>query len=221
MTYQLEKRVWTDADFDKMGWHDNQIHQIRLTEDLEMDIDYICKWNEPDLAGLSFTFWVAPATLVFKKVKELTFEFDLGLERSFEIDYIERENNNQWAIITQQGDLQFTCDGFIQFIRQDPSFQFRQTIPYLERNGYSMDRITDQENPYLLQDDIVAKRKQDEEHYEIVKKRHLKKQELANLSHLRDNNQIDTKAYLIKKKEINELLYSYDFFLKGTQFESW
>lgn len=221
MTYDLEKRIWTDSDFDKMGWHDNHIYKIRLTEDLEMDIDYILKWNQPDLEGLPFTFWAAPATLIFKTIKNLSFEFDTAFEDSFEIDYIERENANQWTIITRQGDIQFTSEGYEQFIRQDPSYQFGQTISYIERNGYSLDRNTKQDNPNLVREDVIEKRKQNLEHYENAKKRHLKKQELEQLIKSRDNDEIDTKQYLLKKKEINELLFSYDFFLKGTQFENW
>jgi len=221
MTYELEKRIWTDSDFDKMGWHDNHIYKIRLTEDLELDIDYIFKWNQPDLEGLPFTFWVAPVTLVFKNIKNLSFEFDTVLQDSFEIEDIDRENKNQWTIITRQGNIQFTSDGYEQFIRQDPSFQFGQTISYIERNGYSLDRVTKQGNPNLVREDAIELRKQNFEHYKNAKKRHIKKQELEQLIKSKDNNEIDTKQYLLKKKEINELLLSYDFFLKGTQFESW
>ncbi|MDX2048443.1 MAG: hypothetical protein SFU87_16775 [Chitinophagaceae bacterium] len=221
MTYDLEKSIWTDADFDKMGWHDNHIYRIRLTEDLELDIDYIFKWNQPDIDGLPYTFWVAPATLVFKSIRNLSFEFGTGFEGSFEIEDIERGDKNHWTIITRQGDVQFTSEGFEQFIRQVPSFQFGQRISYTERYGYSLDRVTNQENPNLLRDDIIELRRQNLEHYENVKKRHLKKQELEALTKARDNNEIDTKHYLLKKKEINELLFSYDFFLKGTQFENW
>ena len=134
MTYDLEKKIWTESDFDKMGWHDNHIYKIRLTEDLELDIDYILKWNQPDLEGLHFTFWIAPTTLVFKSIKDLNFEFDTGSEDSFEIEDIDRENV-QWTIITRKGDIQFTSDGYEQFIRQEPSFQFTQTKSYIERNG--------------------------------------------------------------------------------------
>jgi hypothetical protein len=221
MKYELEKSIWTDSDFAKMGWHDNHIYKIRLTADLELDIDYIFQWNKPDLEGLSFTFWLAPATLVFKKVKNLSFDFDTKFEDCFEIEDIERDNKNQWTIIIRQGEFQFTAEGFEQFIRQAPSFQFGQTISYTERNGYSLDRVINQENPNLVRDDVIEKRKQNLEHYENVKKRHLKKLELAELIKSRDNNEIDTQAYLLKKKEINELLFSYDFFLKGTQFENW
>ena len=221
MIYELEKRIWTDSDFENMGWHDNHIYKIRLTADLELDIDYILKWNSPDIEGLPYTFWVAPATLVFKNIRNLNFEFTTGFEGSFEMEDIERENKNQWTIITRQGDIQFIADGFEQFIRQDPSFQFGQQISYTERYGYSLDRVTNQENPNLLREDIIELRRKNLEHYENVKKRSLKKQELEALIKARDNNEIDTREYLLKKNEINESLYSYDFFLKGTLFENW
>ena len=224
MTYEIEKNIWTDSDFDKMGWHDSQVYKVRLTEDLELDIDYILQWNKPDLEGLPFTFWVAPATLVFKNIKNLTFDFTTGIENAFVIDDIERpttENQNQWTIITQQGDFHFTCDGFEQFIRQEPFFEFGQTISYNKRNGYCLDRTTKQDNPIRNSDDIIKLRKQELEQYENVKNRHLKYKELAELTKLRENNEIDIKTYLIKKKKINDLIFSYSYFLKGTKFESW
>lgn len=69
MNYEPEKYLWTDADFEQMGWHDNTIYQINLTkDDLELDIDYIFQWNEPDVEGLPFTFWISPSTLIFTDV---------------------------------------------------------------------------------------------------------------------------------------------------------
>ena len=221
MPYELEKRIWTDADFDKMGWHDNLIYKIRLAEDLEMDIDYILQWNQPEVEGLPFTFWIAPATLVFKNVTDLRFEFDMHFSELGEIDFIERKSDSHWIINTQRGDLEFRADGFEQFIRQDPSFQFGQTIPHKERCGFSLDRTINQENPNLLREDVIEDRKRELEYYENVKKRQLKRLELETLIKARDNNEIGTKEYLLKKKEINELLFSYDYFLKGTRFERW
>ncbi len=221
MEYKLEKNIWTDADFENMGWHDCNIYQIRLTEDLELDIDYILQWNKPDLEGLPFTFWVAPSTLVFKSVKDLTFDFNISFENTFEIEYIGNENRNRWTIITRQGDIQFNSKGFEQYIRQEPFFEFGQTISYIERYGYSLDRTTNQKNPNRNLEEVVLQRQKDFEDYENVKKRHQKKQELIQLIKARENNEIDTKQYLLKKKEINDQLFSYDFFLKGTKFESW
>lgn len=221
MDYKLSKQVWTTADFEQMGWHDCNIYKIRLTDDLELDIDYILQWNKPDLEGLPFTFWVAPATLVFKSVQNLTFDFGIGFENAFEIEDIEKEDGNCWTIITRQGDIRFNSHGYEQYVRQQPFFEFGQTISFSERNGYSLDKTTNQENPNRNREDIVQQRQKDLEDYENVKKRHLKKQELEQLSKARENNELDTKQYLLKKKEINDQLFSYDYFLKGTKFESW
>lgn len=221
MDYKLDKQVWTVEDFGEMGWHDCNIYKIRLTEDLELDIDYILQWNRPDLEGLPFTFWVAPATLVFKSVQDLTFDFDIGFENAFEIEDIEKEDSNRWTIITRQGDIQFNSIGYKQYIRQEPFFEFGQTISFIERGGHSIARTTNQENPNRNREDIVQRRQKDLEDYKNVKKRHLKKQELEQLINARENNEIDIKHYLLKKKEINDQLFSYDYFLKGTRFESW
>ena len=221
MDYKLEKQIWTDSDFEQMGWHDCNIYKIRLTEDLELDIDYILQWNKPDLEGLSFTFWVAPATLVFKTIQNLTFNFDIGFENAFEIEDIEREDGNRWTIITQQGDIQFNSKGYEQYIRQEPFFEFGQTISFIERFGHSLDRTNNQENPNRNREDILQRRQKDLEDYENVKKRHLKKQELEQLLKARENNEIDTKYYLLKKKEIKDQIFSYDYFLKETKFENW
>jgi hypothetical protein len=221
MTYQLDKKIWTDANFEEMGWHDATIYKIRLAKDLELDIDYILQWNQPEIENTPFTFWVAPATLVFKNVMNLEFEFDTLSEDSFEIADIERVQPNEWVIITQQGHIQFKSEGFEQFIRQQPSFQFGQSISYFERNGYSLERTTNQDNPNLTREDILEQKKKDAEHYENAKKRHLKRLELEQLTKAKNANKIGTKDYLLKKRKINELLFSYDFFLKGTRFENW
>jgi hypothetical protein len=49
MTCEIEKTIFTEADFDRMGWHDNRIYQLKYDTDLELDIDYIVKWNEPQI----------------------------------------------------------------------------------------------------------------------------------------------------------------------------
>jgi len=45
------KTVWTDADFETMGWHDNAVHAIAVEPapphpgSLLLDIDYIVEWS--------------------------------------------------------------------------------------------------------------------------------------------------------------------------------
>src|SRR5687768_1107533 len=77
--FTLEKPVWTDADFDKMGWHDVHIHAIAFrpeTFELWFDIDYIFAWVDPQKAKTHYSFWVAPATLVFSNVHTLKFDLE-------------------------------------------------------------------------------------------------------------------------------------------------
>ena len=224
MTYELEKRIWTEADFNQMGWHDCNVYKIGLTDDLEFDIDYILKWNKPEIEGLPFTFWIAPSTLIFKNPRNLTFELNIALGEPIQIDDIENESTSEglkWTIITHKGDIEFYCDGYIQYTRQEPFFEFGQAISYIERFGFHLDRTTQQDNPNRLREDLLAKRKKDFEDYENAKKRHIKRQERDTLIKLKEENKIDTKEYLIKKRELVELIESYDYWLRGTRFENW
>ena len=221
MDYKLQKQVWTDNDFRQMGWHDCPIYKMQLTDDLALDIDYILQWNKPDLEGLPFTFWMVPATLVFKSVQNLTFDFDMRFDNNFEIESIESKGDNCWAIITKQGNVQFNAKGYEQYMRQQPFFEFGQLIPFNERNGYCLDRTTNQENTIRNREDIVLQRQKDAADYETLKQRHLKKQEMEKLLQARENNELDVKQFLLKKKEINDELFFYNSLLRGTKFESW
>jgi hypothetical protein len=224
MTYELERQIWTDKDFEQMGWHDCRIYKMHVSKDLELDIDYIFKWNQPELEGLPFTFWVAPATLVFKAIKNLTIELDTAFEDAIEIQDIERVNINdeiRWTINTHQGNFEFVSSEYEQFIRQQPFFQFGQTISFIERNGFSLDRTISQENPNRNREDVLHQRKKDFEDYENFKKKYLKLQEKEQLEKVRENSRINTKEYLLKKKEIENILNQYDSLLKNSRFENW
>src|SRR5688572_6075704 len=91
----LEKVVWTDADLERMGWHDATVHGIAFREvgddaELLLDLDYIVRWIDPQPPSRSYTFLVAPATPVFENVWSL--EGDLEAHRTLlQIDRIERQ----------------------------------------------------------------------------------------------------------------------------------
>jgi hypothetical protein len=79
----LSTAVWTDADFPVMGWHDCRIHAVSVAEyeddtlpptRLLLDLDYIVRWVDPAPRRKYFTFWIAPATLVFEQVWDVTGE---------------------------------------------------------------------------------------------------------------------------------------------------
>src|SRR5690242_20793394 len=91
MSYNLEKNIWTENDFEQMGWHDAIIYKIAFGNNLLLDIDYIFQWNQPEIEGLGFTFWIAPATLCFRNVKNLKFDIDVAFDGAFQIEDLEKE----------------------------------------------------------------------------------------------------------------------------------
>src|ERR1700754_2827162 len=135
--YELEKWIWTEKDFVQMGWHDATVYGVRLNKNLELDLDYIVQWNQPEVEGFYFTFWVAPSTLVFENPEALSFELTQSFDDKWlEIEDIELsviDNVRNWTIITQQGDISFKAESFKQIVRKKPSLQLRQTVPYDER----------------------------------------------------------------------------------------
>ncbi len=220
--YELEKKIWTEVNFDDMGWHDCRIYKMKLAKDIEFDIDYILQWNKPEIDGLPLTFWVAPATLVFKEVSKLEFNITTAFHEAIEIQDIKLDKNNKkfrWTIATQSGSLEFEAESYTQWIRQEPFFQFGQVIPYIERNGFSLEKTIDQDNPNRFRKDVIEKREKEFEYYEILRKRYIKRKEQVVLEDQRKTGKIDIKTYLIKKRELSKMLDYYDTCLKGTQFE--
>ncbi len=221
MDYQPEKYLWTAADFECMGWHDSTIYKLRFAgQELELDIDYIFQWNTPDADGL-FTFWVAPATLVFEQVTDFSFDFNLDLPDAFEIDSIERTGDCEWLIVTHRSNIQFNATGYTQYIRQAPFFQFGQQIPPIERNGYSLERTTAQVNPNRDREDVLQRREQEAADYETARQRRLRKKELEALLEAREQNAIDLKSFLLRKKVLQQLIEDDTRQLKNTRFELW
>jgi hypothetical protein len=58
-----------------MGWHDSTIYGMALKNyddfllaEIVFDIDYLFKWIHPEPPEQSFSFWISPCTLVFKRV---------------------------------------------------------------------------------------------------------------------------------------------------------
>jgi hypothetical protein len=147
-----EKWIWTEADFEEMGWHDATIHAIAFrpeSYELLLDIDYIFRWIQPPEGESYFTFWVAPATIVFRNVYETCFDLeplhgcsisDLireepGKPRNAEA--IGRDTDWHWLIDCPKGSISFRAIGFEQFIRRAPVLSRQQHISEQDRGGFS------------------------------------------------------------------------------------
>ncbi|HEX8453997.1 MAG TPA: hypothetical protein VF647_18065 [Longimicrobium sp.] len=149
--YTLEKWVWTDADFEQMGWHDAPIHAMAyLSETFEIafDIDYILKWVHPGPDETHFSFWIAPATIIFQNVTDL--QLDLESFGGITVQDLDRtdpqpsrpgfegpEASWLWTFNCLEGAIQFRATGFRQTIRRAPTHQAEQTIPLRARGGIS------------------------------------------------------------------------------------
>lgn len=127
---------WTEADFDKMSWHDCRISSIALDQDgqwqsdLVLDLDYILEWLKGP--GKFLRFRIAPAVLRFASVDNLRLNVSLKFKEPMEIYSIERTdlstkvfNNFHWTIKMQnyQGEkdnlIEFDATGFIQELAGD------------------------------------------------------------------------------------------------------
>jgi hypothetical protein len=122
----FSKARWTDADFASMEWHDCRIHAISIGEyddgtlppaRVLFDIDYIVRWVSPSRGEKDFTFWIAPATLVFERAWSISGQ--LGpLHETLEIADIHRldaEDGNSdplWHIEGQNFDLRLRAAGY-------------------------------------------------------------------------------------------------------------
>ncbi|MGJ8594234.1 MAG: hypothetical protein ACSHXF_16915 [Aquaticitalea sp.] len=213
--YNLEKWTWTDADFDEMGWHDCPIYAVKFDDKVVFDIDYILKWNEPKVKGMSYTFWISPATLIFENVSLFKMNFMTEFVNGLEIDGITKsdvKNSTEWIIETQEGEITIHSKGFKQIIKREPNLQFGLSIPEIERGNEHFSELSDKN--YRHSKEILQNRKVEFDLYELANERATLKIELEKLN--RKNH--ETKEYLIIKREIDSRIEQLNKKLNGTRF---
>jgi hypothetical protein len=151
--FTLEKPVWTEADFEQMGWHDVHIHAVAFRPEISelwLDIDYIFTWVDPRGAETHYSFWVAPATLVFTNVHSLRLDVESldgdlslqGIERSEptaarNAEYLAKKTEWLWLLDCNEGEVAFHSVGFSQFTRRPPVLLQTRQLTLEERGGIS------------------------------------------------------------------------------------
>jgi len=152
--YTLEKPVWTEADFEQMGWHDVHIHAVAFRPEffeLWFDIDYILSWVDPHGDDKYYSFWLAPATLAFENIYDLRFDIEShdgdisfqGIERSdprAPRNAVEKRTEWHWLLDLNEGQITFRSVGFSQFTRRPPIFVRSQRLTLEQRGGVSFIR---------------------------------------------------------------------------------
>jgi hypothetical protein len=150
----LDKAVWTDGDFETMGWHDATVHALAFDENEEdaellLDIDYIVRWIDPEPPAEHFRFLVAPATLAFQSVWSL--EGELEAQRTLlqiqDIHRREPENERQraagvqsWTIEGHDFEISLLASGFRQHFRARPVEMATQRLELAQRGGISFEQ---------------------------------------------------------------------------------
>ena len=153
--YTLQKAVWTEEDFDKMSWHDVYIHALTFgprDREFILDIDYMFAWVEAEPPNKHYSFWMSPATLVFKTTVDFRAQLEdpLGLrvmrvtrkttQSGQEGDTPLAREKWDWTIELLQGEISFSSVGFTQHIRRPPIRAFSQEFSLKERGGISFAR---------------------------------------------------------------------------------
>lgn len=132
------KKLWTDLDFEEMGWHDSRLYQIKFPNEkcaLVLYLDYIFRWEKIEE---SYKYWVSPCEITFKNVinlkLNLTFDDSVGVD----INSINREfkgltpnqKHKQWIyrIQTDKGEISFMTTGFEMNLINNPVLSDSQDL---------------------------------------------------------------------------------------------
>jgi hypothetical protein len=205
--YKLEKWVWSEADFDQMGWHDARIYAVQFGKDISFDIDYIFEWVKSD-ADDFFSFLVAPVTLTFLEPSGILINIDFRLGQQIEVEEIQRRITGsgitKWHIETHQGDIVISANSFHQVIRRQPTLQTGQQVLPEERGDSSFSKVPD---PHSTESVEVAKRKAIDFalREKAVLVRRLGRQ-LEILLEQRSAGVLEVKRYLLEKRRIEDAI---------------
>ncbi|UEG54066.1 hypothetical protein LLH06_03660 [Mucilaginibacter daejeonensis] len=153
MKYELEKTLWTGADYEQMGWHDARVHGISFGKNYQLllDIDYIFEWVHPKEGETFFKFWIAPCTLIFENVYKLAFDLELSVPSEMYIDGIVRSKESltpngvlieyDWQIDFDGGGITFNGTDFNQHVRCPPQLTEVQELDIISRGGVSFSTV--------------------------------------------------------------------------------
>lgn len=151
--YQLEKEIWSESDFHRMGWHDSRVWGVFAdveAYEIAFDIDYIFQWVKPKKKGGYFKFWVSPVTMVFSNAYDLKIDIhsthgnieisdlSMGEERKTKNN---KGNECDYKFECHEGEIELTANGFQMFVRKHPVLQSAQCLDFNERGGICFTRL--------------------------------------------------------------------------------
>ena len=117
-------------NIEEFDWHDCPLYSIRFDDNLELDIDYILRWEIQ--SDSTYKYFIAPANLIFYNVTNIEMSIVASFLNGFEIDRIVKEENC-WKIELQEGYIKFDSSGFNQILIKDPIWKENQYLSEEER----------------------------------------------------------------------------------------
>ena len=152
-SFNLEKHVWTQDDFKKMGFHDSIIWSSFANPEkyeFSLDLDYIFKWVNPNGEDNYFKFWVSPVTMVFENVSNIKFDTE-SRQGNIQIVnlYIEdpeltpngKLTTNTFRFECQEGEISLKATGFKMYVRQTPILSKYQVLELDIRGGVNFGQV--------------------------------------------------------------------------------
>jgi hypothetical protein len=156
----LVKYMWTEADFTEMGWSDCIIHAISVgghdgeqDDDripngrLLLDLDYIVRWVKPVPPSPHYSYWIAPATLVFENAWDMDGGIapsDDGLMEVYELERLPSPDDRPHPVWDFHGwnfGLSVRATGYTQYIRQQPQHTTTSPLTMAQRGGLSFAEV--------------------------------------------------------------------------------
>ena len=145
--YLPKKPIWSDQDFEVMGWHDVTLwSMVAYPDNFEflVDMDYIFNWVHPGPGETYFKFWVAPVTMVFENASDVRINVD-SQQGCIEIAEFHREllgpspngkyTQYRFKFDCQEGEIALEATSFKMYLRRPPTLLDRQSFGLAERGG--------------------------------------------------------------------------------------
>jgi hypothetical protein len=150
--HQPAKWIWTDNDFDAMGWHDATLWAMLADPErfeFLVDLDYIFEWVKPAPEETYYKFWIAPVTMIFENAHTVKLDIESS-QGTIEVADLHRENprptpngkleERTYRFECQEGEISLLATGFQMIVRRNPALLGTQSLNLELREGVSFDR---------------------------------------------------------------------------------
>ena len=150
--HQPAKWIWTDNDFDAMGWHDATLWAMLADPErfeFLVDLDYIFEWVKPAPEETYYKFWIAPVTMIFENAHTVKLDIESS-QGTIEVADLHRENprptpngkleERTYRFECQEGEISLLATGFQMIVRRNPALLSAQSLNLELREGVSFDR---------------------------------------------------------------------------------